>query len=208
MNTKVIAFAGRARSGKDSCALSLDYFVSRRNVDLDALPVTQDRQTEFRRYSFADPIRAMLKAGFGIDMYDPYWIERKEDVIEWLGKSPRQLMQTLGTEWGRELVHQNLWVLLAQQNLHKLEAQAKLDGLTRAMMVIPDCRFPNERAWLDRIGGHVIHVERPGQPIASSSHASEIPVERKSHDFVIHNTGSLEDLHRAVVGVLHVIESR
>jgi hypothetical protein len=81
----VIGIAGRARAGKSTAAELL-------------LRIGAGRYL----YSFADPIRAMLKAGLDIDLDSPYWQMRKEDPLsDFGGHSPRSLMQTLGTEWGR-----------------------------------------------------------------------------------------------------------
>ena len=97
-DTPVIGLHGRARSGKDTVA---NFILAQRGGYI---------------YSFADPIRAML-VPLGIDMRDPYWQERKEEVIPAIGASPRRMMQTLGTEWGRELINPELWLILAKQLL-------------------------------------------------------------------------------------------
>ena len=63
----------------------------------------------YKTRSFATPIKDMLRA-MGLsreELYDP---EIKERVIEDFGKSPREMMQTLGTEWGRMLVSSDIWV--------------------------------------------------------------------------------------------------
>lgn len=145
MSLPVIGFMGKMRAGKDTAADSLA------------------REHMFHRMSFADSLKAMLAAGFpGIDFNGG----DREAAIEWLGKSPRQLMQTLGTEWGRELAHQNLWVLLLNERW-KAAKQENALGL-----VISDVRFPNEAEWVLQQGGLLIEIVRPGRhPI--SGHASE-----------------------------------
>lgn len=174
MRPAVIGIAGPARAGKDTLARFIIANIGG------------------YRYSFADPIRAMLKAGFGIDMSEPYWLERKEEVIAALGKSPRQLMQTLGTEWGRDLVHPDVWLLL---------------GLNQLMsagpgMVIPDVRFGNEAAWV-RKHGVLVHVRRGDAP-AVNAHASEAGIEVGEGEIVFKNDGSIEDLSELVKHWLHV----
>ena len=78
----VIGIVGRARVGKD------------RTVEA----ILRMGGASYRR-SFADPLRAMIKAGFGIDADDPYWVKHKEDPMpELCGRSLRYVMQTLGTE--------------------------------------------------------------------------------------------------------------
>lgn len=168
----VIGVAGKARSGKDT----VTEFI------LAAIGGYQ--------YSFVEPIRRMLNAGFGIDMHDPYWQKHKEDPIPILGKSPRQLMQTLGTEWGRELVHENVWLILAMQTLQK-----RGPG-----MVISDIRFENEAAWVRSVGGSVLHLERPNAQQVNP-HASEAGIIRHHDDLVIVNNGTLEELQAKVMAL-------
>ena len=172
----VIGLHGRARSGKDTVA---SFILAQRGGYI---------------YSFADPIRAML-APLGIDMRDPYWQERKEEVIPAIGVSPRRMMQTLGTEWGRELINPELWLILAKQLLLNCGPG----------MVIADVRFENEAEWVRSQGGRVIHIERPNV-VAVEPHASEAGIEFKGEegDFKIINGGSLEDLQQTIREVFDV----
>jgi hypothetical protein len=57
----------------------------------------------------------------------------KEAVHPELGVSPRHLMVTLGTEWGRDAVHPDLWVRIWAASLPEA-----------AHVVAEDVRFPNE----------------------------------------------------------------
>ena len=175
-DTPVIGLHGRARSGKDTVA---SFILAQRGGYI---------------YSFADPIRAML-VPLGIDMRDPYWQEHKEEVIPAIGASPRRLMQTLGTEWGRQLINPDLWLILAKQRLINYGPG----------MVIADVRFENEAAWVRAQGGRVIHIERPNT-VAVEVHASEAGIEFKGEegDFKIINGGSLEDLQQTIREVFDV----
>ena len=172
----IIGITGRARSGKDTVA---DFIVAAQGG---------------YRYSFADPIRAML-VPLGIDLADPYWQARKEDVIPALGVSPRRMMQTLGTEWGRQLIHPDLWLLMAQQRLLR----------NGPGMVIPDVRFENEAAWVRRHGGRIIHVSRPDNKEVEA-HSSENGIELEPTDTQLFNTGTLEELQIAVKDMLRVYD--
>lgn len=169
----VIGIAGRARSGKDTLA--------------DMLLALYGGY----RYAFADPIRKMLLA-IGIDMSDPYWIDKKEEEIPALGRSPRYLMQTLGTEWGREMVHPRLWVYLAAQQLFNRGRG----------MIISDVRFEDEAEWIRQQGGLVIHITRSSAKTVNP-HASETGVAVIPHDVVVFNDGSLEDLQQTVWGLFN-----
>jgi hypothetical protein len=172
----LIGIAGRARSGKDTVA----------NFIIAAIGGY--------RYSFADPIRAML-VPLGVDMNDPYWQARKEDIIPALGVSPRRMMQTLGTEWGRNLINPDLWIILAHQRLLQ----------NGPGMVIPDVRFENEAAWIRKHGGWIIHVIRPDAK-AIEAHASEDGIEVQDTDAQIFNSGTLEELQLSVRKLLRVYD--
>lgn len=172
----LIGIAGRARSGKDTVA----------NFIVAAIGGY--------RYSFADPIRAML-APLGVDMSDPYWQARKEEPIPALGVSPRRMMQTLGTEWGRQLVNPDLWLIMAHQRLLQ----------NGPGMIIPDVRFDNEAAWIRKHGGRIIHVVRPDTK-AVEVHASEDGIEVQDTDARLFNSGTLEELQLSVRELLRVYD--
>lgn len=172
----LIGIAGRARSGKDTVA----------NFIVAAIGGY--------RYSFADPIRAML-VPLGVDMSDPYWQARKEEPIPTLGVSPRRMMQTLGTEWGRRLINPDLWLIMAHQRLLQ----------NGPGMVISDVRFDNEAAWIRKHGGRIIHVIRPDTK-AVEAHASEDGIEMQDTDARLFNSGTLEELQLSVRELLRVYD--
>lgn len=172
----LIGITGRARSGKDTVA---NFIVA---------------AVGGYRYSFADPIRAML-IPLGVDMSDPYWQARKEEPIPALGVSPRRMMQTLGTEWGRQLINPDLWLIMAHQRLLQ----------SGPGMVIPDVRFDNEVAWIRKHGGRIIHVIRPDAK-AVEAHASEDGIEMQDTDARLFNSGTLEELQLSVRELLRVYD--
>lgn len=180
----LIAFAGLARSGKDTAA----------QVAMRTIPNTT-------LLSFADPIRAAIKAMFGIDMYDDYWIERKEEVVPWIGKSPRQLMQTLGTEWGRTHVHEEIWV----RTLARRAAIEYAKG--QDYVVICDLRFPNEHEWLRSVGARIVHLRRPSNVVVTNGHESEQNLPRKEGEYLIVNDfPTRESFQKKIASVLNDIQ--
>lgn len=170
MKQLLIGLAGRARTGKTSLAQHLTI------------------EHDFQSYAFADPLREGLINVFNLTPSD-FSDDKKEQPIGWLGRSPRELMQSMGTEWGRHMVHPELWLLLAEQNLTHLGQTYD----TAPGFVISDVRFENEAEFIRKRGGIVIHVLRPGAPEVNP-HLSERGVAIIDNDFVLHNDGSLEDL--------------
>ncbi len=165
---KLIGLIGRARSGKDTVA----GYLARRHM--------------FAHIAFADPMKQMLETAFG----DLFRDGDREKPIDWLGKSPRQLMQTLGTEWGRNQVHPELWVLLTEQ---KVKHFVELD----MPLVISDVRFHNEADMILNHGGELWHIVRPDFfPVGG--HVSEMADWEAYPRKKILNAGSLEELYLKV----------
>lgn len=166
---RLIGIAGPARAGKDTLASYL----------LDNL------SDDWSRSSFADPIKRMLEV-IGVDCSD----EAKSVIDERFCYTPRHMMQILGTEWGREMVHGNIWV----------EAFARLNA--GKCVIVPDVRFENE-AELVREHGVLIHLV--GRGGIEGNHVSENAIEFKPGDIVIDNSRDLAWLHGQVDGnaVLH-----
>lgn len=184
MSQLLIGLAGAARSGKTTAAQHL--------ATVHGL----------LHYALAQPLKQMLAQGFNLS--DAHLEGAlKEQPLPWLGKSPRELMQLLGTEFGRHLVHRDLWLLLAEQNLQSMANC--LPGSTG--FVISDLRYENEAAWLRQRGGVVVHIMRPDAP-GVASHSSEAGIAVQDNDLVIHNEGELADFLRDVEHALAGIARR
>jgi hypothetical protein len=120
--------------------------------------------------SFATPLRAMLKA-MGVSNHNLN--VAKEEPIDGLNQSARQLLCTLGTEWGRQMVSQNIWLWAMEQQVEDVRNKSKRpDDL---IIVIDDCRFVNEAEWIYKKGGHLVRLKREGIQY-TSDHSSERPL--------------------------------
>jgi hypothetical protein len=145
---RLIALCGLAGSGKTTCAEYLR------------------QEWGYSHLKFASPIKEMLRAlGLNDDHLEGDLKEQPTELLA--GHSPRHAMQTLGTEWGRELMGLNFW---ADMWAHSAERILKAGG----KVVVDDCRFPNELAAAKRLGGLAITVVRPGIS-AVAAHRSENP---------------------------------
>jgi hypothetical protein len=97
--------------------------------------------------------------------------------------SPRLIMQTLGTEWGREIIHPDLWVLSTFRNWN-----------SSSDWIITDVRYTNEANEVLKRGGILIKVNRNSSSSADT-HASEQGLEGfEDYDFVINNNHDLINL--------------
>ena len=115
--------------------------------------------------SFADPLRRMMSQLIPMSlMTDP---DQKEKPLEWLGgKSPRQLLQSLGTDWGRDMVSETIWI----DAMRRMISDQSFD-----VIIIDDCRFENEAQMVRDMGGIVVGLERDGIAY-TGEHKSETPV--------------------------------
>lgn len=154
---------------------------------------------DYKPIALAQPIKDGVCAMFNLPstVFDNR--DAKECPIHGIGVSPRYLAQTLGTEWGRKLVRDDLWFRLADRRIAALRDR----GYTP---VVTDVRFPNEADWICRQGGSVVRVERPNiEPVAG--HASEDGVDEHQVDYRLHNAGhDLDHLRRAVIDLVAAIE--
>jgi len=138
--------------------------------------------------SFAAPIKHMT-AHVLCELGYPGWeivTDDKESKIPGLGVSARQMMQTLGTEWGRSCVHPDLWVKIAES---KAKSLLKKD----CIVVFDDVRFPNEIDTIRTLGGEMWLIDRPGVDYAGS-HASEGSLSDIVPDALIVNSGTIKEL--------------
>lgn len=182
----IIGITGRAGAGKDTVGKILTDFYP------------------FLSMSFARPIKEMLTPLFAGSY--ALWNDRewKETVIEEIGYSPRQLAQTLGTEWGRETLDENFWIRIAMR-----DADMKQRRFSSLNVVFTDCRFENEATAIRARGGMIWHVIRPGDADGTKSeHSSEAGIAIEPQDFQLYNNGTLTDLRQTVREVYEAFQLR
>jgi hypothetical protein len=142
-------------------------------------------------------LKDMLEVGLGLRPDDFVTFEQKSAVIPKFGRSYRHIAQKLGTEWGRELVHPDLWLNLSREDIQ--------GEMSRGWSVaVTDVRFENEAKLIRSMGGTVVHIKRPAGPALegeAAAHVSEVAVSVGPLDRVITNVGTVADLHAAVESV-------
>jgi len=119
--------------------------------------------------------------------------ERKEEYPKSVKSTTRQMMQTHGTEWGRECVDPNIWVNTLEPMILDMCEQ----GLK---VVIDDMRFQNELDMINKIGGHTVKIVRRTMdqiPV----HSSEGALTHQPFDSILTNNGTLEELDAQVTGM-------
>lgn len=161
-----------------------------------------ERHHGFRVVPFAQPLKRvvatlLVEAGYsGVDAWRFVTdAAAKSEPLELIpgNPTPRRLLQITGTEWGRELIHERLWVELWMRQAERLLAAGH-------SVVADDLRFPDEADAVRDLGGLVLYLERPGMALdpAVLGHASEGGISRESADWVVQNDGTIEELEERV----------
>lgn len=174
----IVGLSGYARSGKDT---------------FGGLLV---QHHDFDRVAFADKLKDTL-----YDLDPDTWVELEDDTPvftdslravvdgygwEWAKEHTgcRALLQRLGVSV-REHIGENTWVDAALQDVDPV-----------ARTVITDVRFPNEADAIRERGGVLVRIRRP-QTGAVNAHVSETALDGYRFDYVIENSGTIDNLRTA-----------
>jgi hypothetical protein len=169
---KIVGLCGYAQSGKDTLAKML--------VEKEG----------FERRAFADLMKEMLLRinpyvryanDYGVSQY--ITVEELVNVLGWEEakkySNVRQMLQRLGTEAGRDILGENVWV------------NAVFETFTGEKLAISDVRFPNEAEEIRNRGGAIVRIVREGfGPV--NGHVSETAF--KGQDIIIYNQGTPQDM--------------
>lgn len=173
----LIGIAGPAQSGKSTLAGEF-----RRLVEF--------RGQKYREQPFAGPLKRML-ASIGVDVSD---LSKNVPVAFLDGRiTPRIMMQTLGTEWGRSLMS-DLWLRVWE---HELDTGV-------CCVTVPDVRFDNEADLIRSLGGMIIHIQRKptADMLAVPAHASEAGITRVKGDIIFRNDRGIEKMAQLAASIL------
>ena len=174
----IIGLSGYARSGKDTVAnlLVLNY--------------------SFKRLAFADAIKdavlllnPILDNGRRVsDVVNDYGWEVAKANIE-----VRRLLQVMGTEVGRKLIDEYIWI---DKVFNQIEPDKRF--------VITDVRFPDEANMIQSIEGKVWRVNRHNHS-AVITHISERAMDNFMFDHVVYNDGTLDELSNEVFMLMNSV---
>jgi len=136
--------------------------------------------------------------------------------------SPRIVLQSLGTEWGRETYFENVWIdyalnVVMPKVIQPAYVYEKSQGLLKQSappgVVISDIRFRNEIEQLSKRGGKIVKLDRKvlddvGEP-GITNHKSEREqrsMEPELFDCLLSNNGTIEDLHSSIDVFMSVVQ--
>jgi len=185
--TNLIGISGKMGSGKDTLSIVINYVAD--NFAPESIANWEQPVNEFTyaNKKYSEKLKYMVCFLIGCDRSDLEDREFKEKELgeEWDGLTPRKLLQLLGTEAGRHIIHPNIWV-------NALFADYEKDS----NWIITDVRFPNEAEAIKDKGGILIRIERPQLIERDFEHLSETALDDyDGFDYVINNdTNSVQDL--------------
>jgi hypothetical protein len=184
MEKLIIGFGSKRLSGKDTAANFMSALMTSRGYQV-------------RRDSFASTLKDVCRVVFGFSteqMNDP---EQKIIEDEFWGFTPRWAMQRVGTEAFREQIQQDIWVKCLARRFLQDERS----------VVVSDLRFENEARAIQGLGGFVIRMDRRIEfDEVQDTHLSELGLDRfQDWNYIIDNNYSLDDLEKALAGILHEI---
>ena len=178
----ILAIAGHAGAGKDTVAEMFEEILFKSAI-----------------FRFASPIYDAIETIFDINLNELDRAEKELPHWKLFYNSPRKVLQTLGTEWAREMIHEDVWPLLLDRRLRRIAAQ----GEHIKWAIIPDLRFENELQYVRSRGGSVVRVER--HSISVRPHASE--AFHIAGDFSINNNSTLETTRKQVQDIATSLEN-
>ena len=176
---KLIALTGAAKSGKSTIAKYLSKGTDSR----------YGTHVPFDRARFSGTLKKMLMQIPDVteDMIEGSLKEEPQEIFG--GRTPREVMQTLGTEWGRDSVYSKIWLDAWERSVSNL-----------TYVVVEDLRYLNEAELIKNRGGKIWRIKRPDYQCIG--HISETEMEGIEPDLVIRNSGSVEELHAMIDRIL------
>lgn len=177
MTKFLVGICGKKFHGKDTAAMGL---------------------RDFEVVKFAGGLKIMMRSFLTYCGVSAEMIERhiegdlKEVPVECLnGRTTRHAMQTLGTEWGRDLISASLWADTFKRRIAQFDR-----------VVCTDMRFPNECAMIKDLGGMTVRIVNPNVQVPLDEHPSETQIDTLPVDIVIYNHSTipvLQETFRSIV---------
>lgn len=196
----IFAFMGEKGHGKSTCAKSL--------VSLG-----------YPLVNFADPLKEACKIVFDLtDEQLEDHVQKETPLPHWPFKTPRELMQLVGTDMFRAWDPQT-WVQAYKRNVERklgiarvwVAAEGRYD--TPRGITTSDIRRPNEALYVrgtDFAGvpdGVVIRVFDPRKPIGVDTHIAERDHASITPDHELINDGTIADLQAKVRDIVRMYEA-
>jgi hypothetical protein len=209
---KLIGISGKIGSGKDTAALIIKILsvypelsdTSIAHMLTNPSPTLHGSDWIVKKFAGKLKEVASLLTGVPAHMFEDQDFKKTNLSSDWQTWYPyidrpepmtvREFLQKLGTEAMRQGLHTNVWVnaLFADYSGAWTTDKGKHDPVQEfPSWIITDCRFPNEAVAIREREGVLLRLNRNGD---TGEHISETALDNFEFDYVIENTGSLEEL--------------
>lgn len=171
-----------------------------KNALADAIELASKR--EVVQVAFAGALKEAARIIFRLDDEQLHG-RRKEEVDPRWNKTPREILQLLGTEVGRS-IDREVWIKSV-----RAQAEAAWTQNPGAIVVVTDVRFENEAEFILAMRGLLVRVSMPEKQAGLfEAHASEIEQEGIIVHAKVENDGTLAQLDSAGRWVESLVQSR
>lgn len=180
----IVGVMGRKNAGKDTAATPLLRYA-------------------YTQVNFADPVREMLLAIDPLivcELFSPAPVRLSLLVAKrgWLyaknqSQEVRELLQRTGTEGGRMILGERVWVDEWERRVGRLAPNVRV--------IATDVRFPNEAATIRERGGIIVKIDNP-RLADNDNHESEQVMATIHPDAVVVNDRDVCDLQAEFVHVV------
>ena len=181
---KLIGLFGLAETGKDTIASLI-------------------KDDGWKRYAFADSLKNLCIDYLGLSRDDVFTQEGKQSFNPFWNMTNREILQKVGTDAMRNGFNSEVWVKI-------LELKVKKELEEGNKVIVTDCRFDNEAAMIERLGGIVFKVSRPQKENnlneSEKYHISESGISEKYFSETILNDNTIENLKVQFFGKLSEFE--
>lgn len=179
----------------------------------------------YKNLSFAGPLKDITSILFGWDreklegatkesrewreQVDLFWTQQFGYDV-----TPRKILQLIGTEAMRNVIHPNIWVSIVKNIILQNPNQK---------YVISDLRFPNEIEMVEDLNGKILRIQRGPNPewydllIQTKNTVDPYEIMKpfdihesewrwigvSNQECVIHNDSTIENLHREIDNTLN-----
>jgi hypothetical protein len=167
--------------------------VGKKQVGKDTVAMYLKKRYQFINHAFADPLKEACQVLFMLNESQLNDNRLKERTDPRWDKTPRQMMQLVGTDLFRNHVDKDFWIKHMEFwiEMHPEES-----------IIISDVRFQNEADLIKERGGYLWKIDRT---TAFSDHHESENQQIKGIDFNIYNETSLDDLYQEIDRLMSIL---
>ncbi len=180
--TRIVGLCGRPGAGKDTASRCM-------------------AEAGWRKFGFIDKLKDALADIFGFERADLDDFRFKETPHPRLyGKTPRKVLQDLGTEGFRRMVGNNVWIDTVKRTI---------DGNPDSKgWYITDLRYMEEGQAIKFWGGELVAICRdsmiPNPDVLAHASEQDYPKLLKMSDYILENDSTVDEIVRRLACVLGI----